>query len=102
VANIVQHGACGTRWTQVGNQTGHCSGCHETFGGEWAFERHQQIINGKVVCRNPLEIRLVGRKDRNTDTVIWGQSTSHMQRSPEGATAAATSTTSKENEPHGK
>lgn len=37
----------------MGNQVGHCSGCHETFRGEAAFDRHQTIPSGKVICHDP-------------------------------------------------
>ena len=31
---------CGARWQQIGNQTGHCGGCHETFASLGAFDAH--------------------------------------------------------------
>ena len=31
---------CGATWKQVGNQTGHCSGCHRTFASLAAFDAH--------------------------------------------------------------
>jgi hypothetical protein len=91
MANVVSHGACGIQWTQVGNQTGHCSGCHLTFSGEWAFDRHQSIIDGRVVCKIPSSIGLVAREDKNVaGSIIWGQATSHRQRSLNAPVAAVT------------
>ena len=31
---------CGHSWVQHGNMSGHCAGCHRTFYGENAFDRH--------------------------------------------------------------
>ena len=48
--------ACGTTWRQAGNNTGHCGGrrgCHRTFDSEQAFDRHQTVRKGVVVCRDP-------------------------------------------------
>jgi hypothetical protein len=47
------HGACGQWWRQVGNQTGHCAGCHRTFASGRAFDRHHRIIEGRSVCVEP-------------------------------------------------
>jgi len=44
---------CRVQWRQSGNRTGHCSGCHRTFSGEAAFDAHQTIPDGRVVCRDP-------------------------------------------------
>jgi hypothetical protein len=44
---------CGTRWHQAGNKTGHCGGCHRTFGSLAAFDAHQRIVSGKNVCLDP-------------------------------------------------
>jgi hypothetical protein len=76
MSNIVSHGACGVKWTQVANSTSHCSGCHETFSSLENFDAHQSIINGKVLCARPEDVRLRGlslaaKPDRNTGVVIW-------------------------------
>jgi len=44
---------CGTQWRQSGNRTGHCSGCHRTFSGIAAFDAHQTVPEGRIVCRDP-------------------------------------------------
>lgn len=31
---------CGARWKQIGNATGHCAGCHNTFSSLAAFDAH--------------------------------------------------------------
>jgi hypothetical protein len=80
VASVVSHGACGIRWTQVANQTGHCGGCHETFSSLKAFDLHQRItVTGDLVCKDPATLsldgfELVGRPDRNTGITVWGKS----------------------------
>lgn len=73
--NLTYHGACGKSWLQVGNQTGHCGGCHLTFSGLGAFERHQRMIDGRSVCLSPLALRppLMARPDRRTQEPIWGE-----------------------------
>lgn len=35
------HGACGRTWTQRGNRTSHCDGCHATFATLDLFDRHR-------------------------------------------------------------
>jgi hypothetical protein len=40
--SITRHGQCGAVWWQSGNRTGHCSGCHRTFDGLGAFDRHHR------------------------------------------------------------
>ena len=69
--------SCGTRWRQVGNQTGHCSACHLTFGGLDAFDRHRQDVAGRRVCLDPAEATtrtgrciFVARFDGLT--TVWG------------------------------
>jgi hypothetical protein len=88
MANIVSHGACGVKWTQVANQTGHCSGCHLTFSSGDGFDRHQSIVDGRNKCKHPTECKppLVARLDRNTGTEIWGRpsTTGEAWYSPEG------------------
>lgn len=71
--SIVSHGACGVKWTQIGNQTGHCGGCHLTFSGLRSFDMHQRIKNGSVVCLAPESVGLEARRDRNTPTLVWGR-----------------------------
>lgn len=44
---------CDVRWAQRGNQTGHCSACHRTFGSLDAFDAHQSIDDGVVTCTAP-------------------------------------------------
>jgi hypothetical protein len=76
----VSHG-CGETWQQVGNKTGHCAGCHRTFDGVEAFDRHSIVIDGKVVCRDPgtltrrggeaLYVSRVGDGLCDTGTVYW-------------------------------
>ena len=45
------HGACGKTWTQRGERTSHCGGCHETFGTLSDFDKHRR--EGK--CLPPAE-----------------------------------------------
>jgi hypothetical protein len=40
--SLVGHGACGLRWHQSGNDTGHCGCCHRTFTSLRAFDAHRQ------------------------------------------------------------
>lgn len=47
---------CGITFKTHGNRTGHCSGCHRTFTGLSAFDRHQTITGGKVTCHDPATI----------------------------------------------
>lgn len=55
---------CGGIWHQKGNRSGHCSNCHETFGSLSAFDRHQRMIEGKVVCFDPESVGLVMSVDK--------------------------------------
>jgi hypothetical protein len=74
MANIVAHGACGVKWTQISNRTGHCGGCHETFSSLRAFDLHQSMKDGRSVCEKPASAGLQGRVDRNVpDLVVWGE-----------------------------
>ena len=51
---LTKHGACGKTWRQVGNRTGHCSRCHQTFQGSTLFDGHQTMnARGDVVCADP-------------------------------------------------
>lgn len=49
-------------WRQSGNRTGHCSGCHRTFDGERAFDRHQTVSDGKVTCHDPAAVVYEGAR----------------------------------------
>lgn len=52
MAEIVHHGPkCS--WRQRGNLTGHCSGCCRTFDTLSAFDAHQAVVDGRVVCSDP-------------------------------------------------
>ena len=54
MSTLTYHGKCGKSWIQHGNRSGHCSSCHETFGGLTAFTKHQlQDDSGNVICREP-------------------------------------------------
>ena len=39
---MTTHGACGKSWTQRGERTSHCGGCHETFGALSIFDKHRR------------------------------------------------------------
>jgi hypothetical protein len=52
-SNLVTHPACGTRFRQRGNQTGHCGACHHTFASGQAFAFHQRMIGERSVCLDP-------------------------------------------------
>jgi len=39
----------------------HCAKCHTSYTGVEAFDRHQTIENGKVVCRDPATFELNGK-----------------------------------------
>lgn len=76
-------------WRQRGNRTGHCSGCHETFDGIEAFDRHQTVPDGRVVCADPATLTHVGEaregelvyKSRTDDlgTTYWSLAPSAEQ-----------------------
>ena len=47
---------CGVSWTQHGNSSGHCSGCHRTFYGLTAFDNHfRRRPDGGPECTDPAE-----------------------------------------------
>ncbi len=50
--------ACGTRWVQHGNRTGHCSGCHRTFTSGRAFDAHQRMLDHAPwqTCLDPASV----------------------------------------------
>lgn len=65
---ILSHPACGRSWTQHGNRTGHCSGCHETFEGLSLFDAHQRIeADGSVICLSPASMMYHGEPPRLVD-----------------------------------
>ncbi|MEU4133626.1 FDXHR family putative zinc-binding protein [Streptomyces wuyuanensis] len=63
--NAIVHGACGRWWT--GTERSHCGGCHETFTGLTAFERHRKGLR----CNPPAEVGLVARQ--KPYGTLWGQ-----------------------------
>ena len=73
---IVRHGACGAVWWQSGNRTGHCSGCHRTFDGLGAFDRHRR----DGACLDPRTLMVkgefvyawrLGTHERDAATQYW-------------------------------
>lgn len=54
--------SCSAEWG--GTNTAHCSGCHYTFTGVTAFDRHRAGHGPRGRCRNVTEAGLV-RSDRN-------------------------------------
>lgn len=59
-----RHGACGRWWT--GAERSHCGGCHQTFTGMSAFERHRKGLR----CNDPASVGLVARF--RPYGVLWG------------------------------
>jgi hypothetical protein len=56
---LTAHTACGKRWKQRGNRTGHCAKCHETFEGISTFDQHQRMNDdGSVTCLDPAKVML--------------------------------------------
>jgi hypothetical protein len=39
----------------------HCCSCHHSFTGVEAFDRHQTIENGTVICRDPATFTMNGK-----------------------------------------
>jgi hypothetical protein len=40
----------------------HCPGCHENFGTEAAFDKHQRISrDGDATCKNPAKVKTLVR-----------------------------------------
>ena len=60
---VVSH-ACGARWS--GRQKCHCGGCHLTFSGLTAFDKHRVGMR----CLAPGEVGLVARVGEFGP--IWG------------------------------
>lgn len=90
---------CGTRWQQIGNQTGHCSACHHTFASLDAFDAHQRMVNGKSVCVDPAFLRTgagaprfktvadsvgtpVWHSAKELDVTVWDRSTPNRAAHP--------------------
>lgn len=77
---------CDTTWQQLGNQAGHCSGCHRTFASLDAFDAHQRIRDGRNVCLDPATLTSEDGKPRwktRTDragATVW-QSAREFDRS---------------------
>ncbi|GAB3251722.1 FDXHR family putative zinc-binding protein [Kineosporia babensis] len=67
MSQLIYHGACGKSWT--GLTRAHCSGCHATMVNS-AFDKHQRIRGGRVVCLPPAEVGLVARE--KSWGVLWG------------------------------
>jgi hypothetical protein len=63
-ANCVGPRGCGVSFKTAGSRNGHCSGCHRTFVGLRAFDRHQTITDGKVTCHDPTGMRAEDDPDR--------------------------------------
>lgn len=59
---------CGARWN--GENTAHCSGCHQTFTGLTAFDKHRSgsHVTGRH-CQDPWDIGLV---DAGRAYQCWG------------------------------
>lgn len=95
MSNIVAHGQCGIKWTQVGNRTGHCSGCHLTFQGERAFDNHQTIKDGRVTCLDPTDqgLEYDYKVDKNTGTLVWFRPYDRFKKVAETPEPAVVSTT---------
>jgi len=51
--------ACGAQWT--GMNVCHCAGCHRTFTGIRAFDRHQRVVDPPASCC--LDPALIRRRD---------------------------------------
>lgn len=58
---------CGARWS--GASTCHCGGCHETFTGYDAFDRHRSQDGEFGSCRHPAEVGLI---DAGRGYPCWG------------------------------
>jgi hypothetical protein len=51
----------------------HCCACHLTFGGVRAFDMHQRLVDGRVVCRTPEEAGLVVTRTFGDGGVVYGR-----------------------------
>lgn len=45
---------CRLSWT--GTRDAHCARCCRHFGSELAFDAHQRMSRGRVVCRDPAKL----------------------------------------------
>jgi hypothetical protein len=78
----VSHPGCGG-FEQRGNQTSHCSECHETFTSLDAFDHHQEVMPDRTVhpngvrCHPPAE--MTRRDGRPWFTPGLARSTSGIQ-----------------------
>ena len=43
---------CG-KVSRANDTDGHCTNCHRTWAGEYAFTKHQHLIDGNLVCDDP-------------------------------------------------
>lgn len=72
---MIVHGACGKSWTGAGRV--HCGGCHETFTGETAADKHRTGVFGvDRRCLPPMEAGLVARE--KPWGVLWGAPAADM------------------------
>ena len=81
MGQILTHPACGQRWIQKGNQTGHCSACHRTFDSGQAFDLHQKVCAVGVTCLDPAGmvrtdgsprfLARTGTAQGDSDTIYW-------------------------------
>ncbi len=84
---------CRARWVQVGDRTGHCSGCHRTFSSVLAFDAHRQTVDERRACVDPARLmradgrpRFVTRVDA-AGGLVWGEPSG--ARVPHWASASA-------------
>jgi hypothetical protein len=76
---------CGARWQQIGNATGHCAGCHNTFSSLAAFDAHfhgVSCVNPALVTRDTGEPMFVAETGgaQPYDGVIWRLVPTQKQR----------------------
>lgn len=60
---------CGARWG--GLSTGHCTGCHRTFTGITAFDKHRSGSHS-ADTRHCVDPATVGLIDANRAYACWG------------------------------
>jgi len=70
---------CG-KVSRANDRDGHCTKCHRTWVGEYAFTSHQHLVDGNLICDDP-ETTTKPNGDRKfyprmrlgtTDGVAWG------------------------------